>query len=126
MKIENLLLKMDEFKSRLVGWDGEGGFPISKTAFEEGKAFLSLLQELNLGLPDSIFAPGDGELTFQWSNPAFCEVAFIGNGTISWAFKSMVDSLWGVDEFLWLNASLPPQLRQFISDRTNYPDHDLR
>lgn len=118
MKIEDFLLKMDEFRSRSIGWDGEDGLPISEAAFEEGKAFLSLLQKLSLGLPDSTFAPGDGELTFQWKNPAFCEVAFVGDGTISWAFKSMVDSLWGTDEFLLPEVSIPHKLRLFIWNMT--------
>ncbi len=81
---KQLLSRINEFQRRVEGWDGSGGTPPNSNAIRDAKAFLLSLAE-DCAIPSKTFAPGDGEVIFQWrQRGAFVEVGFYGDGTISW------------------------------------------
>ncbi|SEE59150.1 hypothetical protein SAMN05519104_6650 [Rhizobiales bacterium GAS188] len=79
-----LSTEVDGFSRRAPDWDGVGGVAPSAEAREDAKAFLRILPK-GLTLPDTAYAPGDGEVLFQWRRAdGFAEVGFFGDQTISW------------------------------------------
>ncbi|MFZ0572180.1 MAG: hypothetical protein WAM63_17050, partial [Rhodomicrobium sp.] len=79
-----LLARIDSFERRVEGWDGSGGTPPNAEAVRDAKVFLLSLAA-DCALPSKTFAPGDGEVIFQWrQRGAFAEVGFYGDRTISW------------------------------------------
>jgi hypothetical protein len=103
------------YARREPNWDGMGGSPPSNEAVADATAFLS---GLVYPAPDSVYAPGDGEVMFQWRRPSsFVEVGFYGDGTISWFGRtSGAPPTHGDEPFLRERASdLPEPLSQVLS-----------
>jgi hypothetical protein len=83
-----LLQRIATFAERPKGWDGDDGIAPSGEAITDAIAFLEALSD-EFSLPNATFAPGDGEIIYQWRNRiAFIEVGFCGDGTISWYAKT--------------------------------------
>jgi len=72
------------YAGRLPDWDGMGGTSPNPDAIADALTFVNRLSE-NAVLPDNVYAPGDGEVLFQWRRPeTFVEIGFYGDDTISW------------------------------------------
>ena len=75
---------IDTYEARRPDWDGMGGTAPSQDAVSDAKRLLLQLP-WTVPAPDQVYAPGDGEVMFQWVRPhRFIEVGFYGDGTISW------------------------------------------
>jgi hypothetical protein len=103
--------RIDLYSRREFDWDGSGGHAPSATAVTDAKNFLAQLPS-TLAIPDQVYAPGDGEVMFQWRRPtAFVEVGFYGDGTISWlARRGSGEPSYGDDPFQREKMCLPDKL----------------
>jgi hypothetical protein len=72
------------FAGRLFDWDGMEGIAPKPYAIADALTFIDKLPS-DAPLPDKVYAPGDGEVMFQWLRPGtLIEVGFYGDDTISW------------------------------------------
>jgi hypothetical protein len=72
------------YAGRLVDWDGMEGSAPRPDAIVDALTFIDSFPPESV-LPDKVYAPGDGEVMFQWVRPAtFVEIGFYGDDTISW------------------------------------------
>ena len=73
--------------SARFNWDGDKGIAPNKQAVLDARRFLRRLPSA-CSLPDRVFAPGDGEVLFQWQRQdMFAEIGFFGDGIASWCVK---------------------------------------
>ena len=72
------------YAARLPDWDGAGGIAPRPDAIADALTFIDRLPD-RAPIPEKVYAPGDGEVMFQWIRPdTFIEVGFYGDDTISW------------------------------------------
>jgi hypothetical protein len=72
------------YAGRLFDWDGMEGTAPRPDAIADALTFIDRFP-LESVLPDKVYAPGDGEVMFQWLRPAtLIEIGFYGDDTISW------------------------------------------
>ena len=72
------------YAGRLFDWDGMEGTAPKPDAIADALAFIDQLPS-DLSLPDTVYAPGDGEVMFQWQRPeTLIEIGFYGDDTVSW------------------------------------------
>src|SRR5262245_112834 len=77
--VSNLKQRIAAYAARLPDWDGMNGTAPSPDAIADALAFVDQLPE-QAPVPDNVYAPGDGEVMFQWLRPeAFIEVGFYGD-----------------------------------------------
>jgi hypothetical protein len=72
------------YAARVPDWDGMEGTAPRPDAIADA---LTIIDELpdEVPVPDKVYAPGDGEVMFQWLRPkTLIEIAFYGDDTISW------------------------------------------
>jgi hypothetical protein len=82
-----LLERITEFQSRQKNWDGDDGVAPNKQAVLDARRFVRSLPN-DCPLPDRVYAPGDGEVLFQWRRAdTFAEVGFFGDNIASWCVK---------------------------------------
>ncbi len=89
VKLGNLHRRIEMFSRRDINWDGDDGIPPIGSTVREALRFLDNIKS-ELSLPHEVYAPGDGEIAFQWrgrDGESFIEVAFEGNSSISWYAK---------------------------------------
>ncbi|WP_342361380.1 hypothetical protein [Terrarubrum flagellatum] len=107
--------KIQKYAKRKADWDGDDGIPPSANAVRDALAFLDYA-EIEFSIPSAVYAPGDGEVMFQWRNAdAFIEVGFYGDNTISWYFrgaKGGVDH--ADDQFSRDQMEIPPRLSAYL------------
>lgn len=83
-RAKRLFDQLDRFAARKPDWDGDDGIAPSRETLAEARAFLSFLR-LTGCVPHTTYAPGDGEINFEWrAARRFTEVGFSGDGTVSW------------------------------------------
>lgn len=76
--------QLQRIATREANWDGADGKAPSQRAMQDAEAFLAFLRN-HCSLPHTIFAPGDGEINFEWkAKRRFTEVGFIGDASVSW------------------------------------------
>jgi hypothetical protein len=72
------------YAGRLFDWDGMEGTAPRPDAIADALTFIDRFPPESV-LPDRVYAPGDGEVMFQWLRPAtLIEIGFYGDDTISW------------------------------------------
>jgi hypothetical protein len=72
------------YAARQPNWDGMDGIAPRPDAIADALAFIDGLP-IRCPMPDEVFAPGDGEVMFQWRRSRiFIEVGFFGDDMISW------------------------------------------
>ena len=72
------------YAARQPDWDGMDGIAPRPDAIADALTFVDQLPS-SIAIPDDVFAPGDGEVMFQWQRSRiFIEVGFYGDDTISW------------------------------------------
>jgi hypothetical protein len=108
-RLTELLETIDAFAARRPNWDGFDGHAPSEESVRDAKFFLnSLSAEL---LPDQAFAPGDGEIAFQWRRGTlFLEIGFYGDDTISWFLRGAKGEDHGDDVYDRANPRIPERL----------------
>ena len=106
------------FSSRQTNWDGDGGLVPSDRAMADARAFIACLQHAKLTYEPEVYAPGDGEVVFQWRvSNGFIEAAFVGDGTISWSARAAGEpAQFGDDEFDHNSPIMPKPLFQAIGN----------
>ncbi|NKK72465.1 hypothetical protein GFM13_19165 [Rhizobium leguminosarum bv. viciae] len=91
--------QLQTIASRQIDWDGDNGRAPSARATEDAQVFLAFLRR-HCSLPHSIFAPGDGEINFEWkARKRFTEVGFIGDGTVSWYHRDSAGEIFRDEDF---------------------------
>jgi hypothetical protein len=102
---------IDIYGARRPDWDGMGGTAPSRAAISDAKRLLRQLPR-RVAAPDQVYAPGDGEVMFQWVRPhLFVEVGFYGDGTISWfARVAGRETVHGDDPIAGGGSILPTQV----------------
>ncbi len=108
---------IDTFSARLPNWDGDGGQAPSEDAVTDGHAFVDLLSSIPRLPAPEVYAPGDGEVLFQWRVAGgFIEVGFPGDQTISWTARTATSrAQYGDDDFDAEVPQLPGQLIEYLS-----------
>jgi hypothetical protein len=104
------------YAARLPNWDGIGGIAPSPDAIADSLTFVNQLSK-SIELPDNVYAPGDGEVLFQWRRSGiFIEIGFFGDKTISWyARVSDTEVTYGDDPFdRAQNENLPEALKDAL------------
>jgi hypothetical protein len=89
------------YAARPADWDGMSGTAPRPDAIADALSFIDDLPSSS-PMPDDVFAPGDGEVMFQWHNSqSFIEVGFYGDDTISWFVQTskVVAPSYGDDPF---------------------------
>jgi hypothetical protein len=111
---------IDEFAARQPNWDGFGGRAPSEEAIADAKSFLrSLPSSL---MPDHTFAPGDGEIAFQWRREQlFIEIGFFGDRTVSWFVRRPKETAHGDDVYDRANPRIPETLALVLSSILEAP-----
>ncbi len=72
------------YAGRVFDWDGMEGTAPKPDAIADALTFIDSFPP-ECVLPDKVYAPGDGEVMFQWLRPAtLVEIGFYGDDTISW------------------------------------------
>jgi hypothetical protein len=101
-----------DYAARAPDWDGMDGIAPRPDAVADALAFIDDLPD-DISIPPKVYAPGDGEVMFQWLKPGtLIEVGFYGDDTISWYTRIPGRSdLYGDDEFVRrLGRRLPQPL----------------
>lgn len=101
-----------EYAARAPNWDGMDGIAPKPDAVADALAFIDDLPD-DISIPLRVYAPGDGEVMFQWLEPGtLIEVGFYGDDTISWYMRIPGRrDLYGDDEFVRrLGRRLPQPL----------------
>jgi hypothetical protein len=72
------------YAGRIFDWDGMEGTAPRPDAIADALTFVDHFPPESV-LPDKVYAPGDGEVMFQWLRPGtLVEIGFYGDETISW------------------------------------------
>jgi hypothetical protein len=94
-----LIARLKEIANRKPDWDGDDGHAPTSTALGDAHKFLSFLLPRG-GLPKSVYAPGDGEINFEWiATRRITEVGFSGDGTVSWFHRDDSGEKFGDERF---------------------------
>lgn len=98
------------YAARAPNWDGMDGIAPRPDAIADALAFIDDLPD-DVSIPLRVYAPGDGEVMFQWLEPrTFIEVGFYGDDTISWYTRVPGKPVsYGDDEFVRRLGRRPPQ-----------------
>lgn len=119
LRLTLALNAIDAFATRQPNWDGMDGSAPNEEARKDAKAFLNLLHG---SLPDKWFAPGDGEIAFQWRRERlFIEAGFFGDATISWFVRNAQGEAHGDDAYDRTNPRLPQELALALSKTFQTP-----
>ncbi|RUM00194.1 hypothetical protein [Rhizobium chutanense] len=112
--LKRLMNDIDRFAQRTVDWDGDDGVPPTAAAVLEAKSFLSFLSHSGC-LPQNTYAPGDGEINFEWrAAKRFTEVGFSGDGMISWFHRDAHQEFFSDEPFDKCNISKNLQLLKVL------------